>query len=123
MARVNENYLKLKSSYLFSDIAGRVKKFQAANPGANLIRLGIGDVTQPLPPSVITALHAAVDEQAKPETFKGYGPETGYDFLLEAIAHHDYGTRGVKIATDEIFVSDGGKQDSGNIQEIFSADA
>jgi LL-diaminopimelate aminotransferase len=123
MARVNDNYLKLKSSYLFSDIARRVKAFQEANPGAKLIRLGIGDVTQPLPPSVVTALHAAVDEMTKRESFRGYGPETGYDFLLELIAEHDYGTRGVKLATDEIFVSDGGKQDSGNIQEIFAPDA
>jgi LL-diaminopimelate aminotransferase len=123
MARVNDNYLKLKSSYLFSDIARRVKAFQEANPGAKLIRLGIGDVTQPLPPSVVTALHAAVDEMAKRESFRGYGPETGYDFLLALIAEHDYGARGVKLAPDEIFVSDGGKQDSGNIQEIFAPDA
>jgi LL-diaminopimelate aminotransferase len=123
MARVNDNYLKLKSSYLFSDIAQRVKAFQAANPGAKLIRLGIGDVTQPLPPSVVAALHAAVDEMTKRETFRGYGPEIGYDFLVELIAEHDYTPRGVKLAPDEIFVSDGGKQDSGNIQEIFASDA
>ena len=123
MARVNDNYLKLKSSYLFSDIAQRVKAFQAANPGAKLIRLGIGDVTQPLPPTVVAALHAAVDEMAKRESFRGYGPEIGYDFLVELIAEHDYASRGVKLAPDEIFVSDGGKQDSGNIQEIFSAES
>ena len=123
MARVNDNYLKLKSSYLFSDIAQRVKAFQAANPGAKLIRLGIGDVTQPLPSTVIAALHASVDEMAKRESFRGYGPEIGYDFLVELIAEHDYKPRGVKLAPDEIFVSDGGKQDSGNIQEIFSADS
>jgi LL-diaminopimelate aminotransferase len=123
MARVNDNYLKLKSSYLFSDIAQRVKAFQAANPGARLIRLGIGDVTQPLPPTVVAALHAAVDEMAKRESFRGYGPEIGYDFLVELIAEHDYASRGVKLAPDEIFVSDGGKQDSGNIQEIFAPDA
>ena len=123
MARINDNYLKLKSSYLFSDIAKRIKAFQEANPGAKLIRLGIGDITQPLPPAVITALHAAVDEMTKAETFRGYGPEAGYDFLTQLIAEHDYGKRGVKIAPDEIFVSDGGKQDSGNIQEIFAADA
>src|SRR5712692_6839751 len=104
MARVNDNYLKLTSSYLFSDIAKRVKAFQAYNPGAKLIRLGIGDVTQPLPPSVVSALHAAVDEMTKSETFRGYGPETGYEFLLELIAEYDYGARGVKIGTDEIFV-------------------
>jgi LL-diaminopimelate aminotransferase len=123
VARVNSNYLKLKSSYLFSDIAKRIKAFQEANPGARLIRLGIGDVTQPLPSSVVTALHAAVDEMSRTESFKGYGPETGYEFLTEAIAEHDYAARGVKMAPDEIFVSDGGKQDSANIQEIFSADA
>jgi LL-diaminopimelate aminotransferase len=123
VARVNGNYLKLKSSYLFSDIAKRIKAFQEANPGAKLIRLGIGDVTQPLPSSVVTALHAAVDEMSRAESFKGYGPETGYEFLTETIAEHDYAARGVKIAPDEIFVSDGGKQDSANIQEIFSADA
>ena len=123
MARVNGNYLKLKSSYLFSDIAKRIKAFQEANPGAKLIRLGIGDVTQPLPSSVVTALHAAVDEMSRAESFKGYGPETGYEFLTETIAEHDYAARSVKIAPDEIFVSDGGKQDSANIQEIFSADA
>src|SRR4029453_13884657 len=97
MARVNDNYLKLKSSYLFSDIARRVKAFQEANPGAKLIRLGIGRVPQPPPPSVVTALHAAVDEQTKRDSFRGYGPETGYDFLLEAIAQHDYAPRGVKL--------------------------
>ena len=123
MARVNDNYLKVKASYLFSDIARRIKDFQAANPGAKLIRMGIGDVTQPLPPAVIAALHAAVDEMGKTETFRGYGPEQGYDFLQELIVTHDYAPRGVKLAADEIFISDGGKQDSGNIQEIFASDA
>jgi LL-diaminopimelate aminotransferase len=123
MARINDNYLKLKASYLFSDIARRIKEFQAANPGAKLIRLGIGDVTQPLPPAVVTALHAAVDEMTKSETFRGYGPEQGYEFLQDLIVTHDYATRGVKLAADEIFISDGGKQDSGNIQEIFATDA
>ena len=123
MTRVNAHYLKLKSSYLFVEIARRVKEFQGAHPDARLIRLGIGDVTQPLPPAVVKALHEAVDEMARPETFKGYGPETGYEFLSEQIATHDFGARGVKIAVDEIFVSDGGKQDSGNIQEIFAIDA
>ena len=123
MARINDNYLKLKSSYLFSDIARKIKEFQAANPGAKLIRLGIGDVTQPLPPAVVEALHAAVDEMTKTETFRGYGPEQGYEFLQELIVAHDYGARGVKLAADEIFISDGGKQDSGNIQEIFATDA
>ena len=122
MARINDNYLKLKSSYLFAEIARRIKEFQSANPGAKLIRLGIGDVTQPLPPAVIEALHAAVDDMANIETFRGYGPDAGYDFLLDLIAANDYGARGVKIAPDEIFVSDGGKQDTGNIQEIFAPD-
>ena len=123
MARINDNYLKLKASYLFSDIARRVKAFQEENPGAKLIRLGIGDVTQPLPPAVVSAMHEAVDEMSRRETFRGYGPESGYEFLMDLIAEHDYAPRGVKIARDEIFVSDGGKQDSGNIQEIFASDA
>ena len=123
MANVNEHYLKLKSSYLFSEIARRVREFQETHADARIIRLGIGDVTQPLPPSVIRALHEAVDEMARAETFRGYGPETGYDFLTALIAKHDYGARGVSIAPDEIFVSDGSKSDSGNIQEIFAADA
>ena len=123
MANVNEHYLKLKSSYLFSEIARRVREFQEANAQARIIRLGIGDVTQPLTPSVIRALHEAVDEMARAETFRGYGPETGYEFLTALVAKHDYGARGVVIAPDEIFVSDGSKSDSGNIQEIFAADA
>ena len=123
MANINEHYLKLKSSYLFSEIARRVREFQEAHADAKIIRLGIGDVTQPLPPSVIRALHEAVDEMARAETFRGYGPETGYDFLTALIAKHDYGARGVTIAPDEIVVSDGSKSDSGNIQEIFAADA
>ncbi|HEY3189842.1 MAG TPA: LL-diaminopimelate aminotransferase, partial [Solirubrobacteraceae bacterium] len=117
MARINDNYLKLKSSYLFTDIAARIKAFQAAHPEAGIIRLGIGDVTQPLPPAVIAALHAAVDDMARSETFRGYGPEPGYEFLTELICTHDYASRGVRMATDEIFVSDGGKTDSANIQE------
>ena len=123
MPRVNEHYLKLKSSYLFVEIARRVKAFQETHPDAKLIRLGIGDVTQPLPAAVITALHDAVDDMGRAESFKGYGPETGYEFLAELIAAHDYSVRGVKLGLDEIFVSDGGKQDSGNIQEIFTADS
>ncbi len=123
MAKVNEHYLKLKSSYLFSEIARRLREFQAAHPDARIIRLGIGDVTQPLPPAVIRALHEAVDEMARAETFRGYGPDAGYEFLIALIAKHDYGARGVNIAPDEIFVSDGSKSDSGNIQEIFAADA
>jgi LL-diaminopimelate aminotransferase len=122
MARVNDHYLALKSSYLFSEIARRIKAFQVAHPDAGLIRLGIGDVTRPLPPAVVDAMHAAVDEMARVETFRGYPPETGWDFLLEAIAQHDYGERGVKVATDEIIVSDGSKTDTANIQEIFAPD-
>ena len=123
MAKINEHYLKLKSSYLFSEIARRIRDFQAAHPDARIIRLGIGDVTQPLPSSVIKALHEAVDEMAKAESFHGYGPDYGYDFLISLIAKHDYGARGVSMSPDEIIVSDGSKSDSGNIQEIFAADA
>jgi len=122
MARINDHYLELKRSYLFTDIAARIKAFQAEHPDARIIRLGIGDVTQPLPPAVIAALHAAVDEMADAKTFRGYGPEPGYDFLTELIAQHDYGSRSVRMAPDEIFVSDGGKSDSANIQEIFGPD-
>jgi len=120
VARVNDHYLELKSSYLFSDIAKRVAAFGEANPGARLIRLGIGDVTRPLAPAVVRALHDAADELGRAETFKGYGPETGYPFLTELIAAHDYAARGVTIAPDEIFVSDGAKSDTANIQEIFA---
>ena len=123
MARINDNYLRLKSGYLFSEIARRVKEYQGAHPDAKLIRLGIGDATQPLPPAIVAALHAAVDEMARAETFRGYGPETGYEFLTELIAKQDYGARGVTIAPDEIFVSDGSKSDAANFQELFSPDA
>ena len=122
MARVNDDFLKLGSGYLFSEIARRVQAFQTAHPQAKLIRLGIGDVTQPLPAAVIAGLHAAVDEMARAETFRGYGPETGYEFLTAEIAKQDYGARGVSLALDEIFVSDGAKSDTANIQEIFAAD-
>jgi len=122
LARVNGDYLKLGSGYLFSEIARRVQAFQAAHPQTRLIRLGIGDVTQPLPAAVIAGLHAAVDEMARAETFRGYGPETGYEFLTTEIAKHDYGARGVSLALDEIFVSDGAKSDTANIQEIFAPD-
>jgi LL-diaminopimelate aminotransferase len=123
VARINDHYLRLKSSYLFTEIARRVKAFQAAHPDAKVIRLGIGDVTRPLAPAIIGGLHAAVDEMARLETFRGYGPEPGYEFLAELIAKHDYGARGVTVAVDEIFVSDGAKSDTGNFQEIFSADS
>jgi LL-diaminopimelate aminotransferase len=122
MIRINENYLKLKSSYLFSDIAKRVGAFVAANPAKPVIRLGIGDVTEPLPPVCVAALHAATDEMAGRATFKGYGPEQGYAFLREAIQQHDYAARGCPVEADEIFVSDGAKCDCANIQEIFATE-
>ena len=122
MIRINENYLKLKSSYLFSEISKRVNAFQQANPGKKIIRLGIGDVTRALPPACIAAFHKAVDEMASDATFRGYGPEQGYDFLREAVAKNDYQARGADIAADEVFISDGAKCDTGNIQEIFAND-
>jgi LL-diaminopimelate aminotransferase len=122
MIRINDNYLKLKTSYLFSDIAKRVAAFQKTHPEREIIKLGIGDVTRALPPACIEALHRAVDEMAADDTFYGYGPEQGYLFLREKIARHDYQDRGADIAPDEIFVSDGAKCDTGNIQEIFSTD-
>jgi LL-diaminopimelate aminotransferase len=120
MARINEHYAKLPASYLFPEIGRRVRAYQAAHPDAKVIRLGIGDVTEPLAPAIVEAMHAAVDEMARRETFRGYGPEQGYDFLIDAIREHDYAARGVAIGADEIFVSDGSKCDSGNIQEIFA---
>ncbi len=122
MFKINDNYLKLPGSYLFSTIGKKVNAFQAANPDKKVIRLGIGDVTQPLAPAIIEALHSAVDEMADAATFKGYAPDLGYEFLRNAIARNDYKDRGCDISADEIFVSDGAKCDSGNIQEIFSVD-
>lgn len=122
MFKINDNYLKLPGSYLFSNIAKRVSAYTAANPDKPIIRLGIGDVTQPLAPAIIESLHNAVDEMGKAETFHGYAPDLGYEFLRSAIAKNDYQARGCDIAADEIFVSDGAKCDSGNIQEIFSQD-
>ncbi|BAL83328.1 putative LL-diaminopimelate aminotransferase [Selenomonas ruminantium subsp. lactilytica TAM6421] len=122
MATINDNYLKLPGSYLFAEIARRVAAFKEANPDADIIRLGIGDVTQPLPPACIEAMHKAVDEMANADTFRGYGPEQGYSFLTEAIIEHNYKARGIEIGTDEIFISDGSKSDCGNIQEIFGED-
>ncbi len=121
MAYLNEHYLKLKAGYLFPEISRRVKAFCEAHPEAakRLIRCGIGDVTEPLPPAAIAALHKAVDEMAVRETFKGYGPEQGYEWLRAAIAQHDYHARGLEVADDEIFVSDGSKCDCGNILDIF----
>ena len=123
MLKINENYLKLQASYLFSDIARRVAAFQEANPATNVIKLGIGDVTKALPAACVTAFHEAVDEMAADSSFRGYGPEQGYPFLREAIAKNDFQARGAEIEADEIFVSDGAKCDTGNIQELFSVDA
>ncbi len=120
MARINEHYAKLPASYLFPEIGRRVRAYQAAHPDARVIRLGIGDVTEPLAPAIVRAMHEAVEELGRPETFRGYGPEQGYDFLVDAIRRHDYAARGVELAADEIFVSDGSKCDSGNVQEIFA---
>lgn len=122
MFKVNDNYLKLPGSYLFSTIGKKVNAYKEANPDKQIISLGIGDVTQPLAPAIIQSLHAAVDEMAVKETFRGYAPDLGYEFLRSAIAKNDYAARGVDIAIDEIFVSDGAKCDSGNIQEIFADD-
>lgn len=122
MALVNENYLKLAAGYLFPEIGRRVKKFCDDNPTAKVIRLGIGDVTEPLAPAVTQAMHKAIDEMSDRGTFRGYGPEQGYDFLREAIAKNDYQSRGANVAADEIFVSDGSKCDSANILDIFGLD-
>ena len=119
MVKVNENYLKLKAGYLFPEIARRVKAFQAANPGAPLIRLGIGDVTEPLPEACRLAMKAAIDDMGRHEDFRGYGPEQGYPWLREAIARHDFQARGCGITAEEIFVSDGSKCDSSNILDIL----
>ena len=121
MTYINDNYLKLTAGYLFAEIARRVKKFCDENPSAKVIRLGIGDVTEPLCPAVIQAMHAAVDEMAVRSSFRGYGPEQGYDFLREAIAKNDFQSRGANIDADEIFVSDGSKCDSANVLDIFGA--
>lgn len=122
MFRLNENYLKLPGSYLFSTIGKKVSAYSAAHPDKKIIRLGIGDVTQPLAPAIIKAMHDAVEEMGHAETFRGYAPDLGYEFLRNAIADNDYKARGCDISADEIFVSDGAKCDSGNIQEIFGLD-
>jgi len=122
MAIINENYLKLQGNYLFAEIARRVNKYKEENPDANIIRLGIGDVTRPLAPAIIKAMHEAVDEMGKAETFRGYGPEQGYSFLISKIIDNDYKARGISLDEDEVFVSDGAKSDTGNIQEIFGLD-
>jgi LL-diaminopimelate aminotransferase len=123
MFKANENYLKLPGSYLFSTVARKQREFSEANPDKKVIRLSIGDVTQPLAPAIISKLHEAVDEMAVAETFKGYAPDLGYEFLRSTIAQKDFADRGVDIAADEIFVSDGAKSDSANIQEIFTANS
>ena len=122
MTKINRNYLKLPGSYLFSEIGKRVREYETQHPDKKVIRLGIGDVTQPIAPEVIKALHAAVDEMGKAETFRGYAPDLGYAFLRSVIAKKDYGERGCSIEADEIFISDGAKCDCGNIQELFGTD-
>ena len=120
MARINDNYLKLKAGYLFPEIGRRVRAFAAANPDAPIIKLGIGDVTEPLPAAITEAMHEAVDDMANRETFKGYMDDSqGYDWLREAVVKHDYASRGCDISADEIFVSDGSKCDSANILDIL----
>ncbi|MBQ6527137.1 MAG: LL-diaminopimelate aminotransferase [Clostridia bacterium] len=121
--RINDEYGKLPGSYLFAEIARRLKVYQAEHPDADIIKLGIGDVTRPLVPAVISAMHEAVEEMGKAETFRGYGPDYGYDFLVNAIREHDYASLGIDLEYDEVFISDGAKCDVGNIQELFSADA
>lgn len=122
MAKLNKNYLLLQGSYLFVEISNRVKKFSQENPKADIIRLGIGDVTEPLVPSVIEGLKDAVIEMSKKETFRGYAPEKGYDFLIEKINQVDFASRGIKIDNDEIFITSGAKEDTANFQELFSTD-
>lgn len=123
MLRINEHYAKLPGSYLFAETARRAKAYQQAHPEREVIRLGIGDVTQPLAPAVIRAMHEAVEEMGHAETFRGYGPDFGYDFLVNAIREGDYAARGIDLAYDEVFISDGAKCDVGNIQELFAPDA
>ena len=123
MFHINDYFTRLPGSYLFAEIARRVKAYSAAHPDADIIRLGIGDVTRPLAPAVIDAMHKAVSEMGVQETFHGYGPDFGYDFLINAIREGDYAQRGVEVAFDEVFISDGAKCDVGNIQELFSPDA
>jgi LL-diaminopimelate aminotransferase len=123
MARINQSYLNLSAGYLFPEIARRVRAFTSEHPEAKVIRLGIGDVTRPLPPAVIRGLHEGVEELARAETFKGYGPEQGYEFLRALIAENDYAPRGAEVHADEVFISDGSKCDTANIQEVFAQDA
>src|SRR5687768_14724675 len=122
MIRMNENYLKLQASYLFSEIAKRVNGYVAQNPDKKIIRLGIGDVTRALPAACTVAFHKAVDEMAQDATFRGYGPEQGYEFLREKIAQFDFRARGAEVSAEEIFISDRAKCDTGNFQELFATD-
>ena len=123
MIRINENFLKLKSSYLFAEIEERVEEFKERNPGKDIISLGIGDVTKALPDACIKAFRTAVEEMSRDDSFRGYGPYKGYSFLREKIADMDFSSRGADISPDEIFISDGAKCDTGNIQELFSPDS
>jgi len=122
MVKVNENYLKLPGNYLFSEIARKVNEFKKENPSADIIKMGIGDVTKPLVPAVIEAMHKAVEEMGRPETFRGYGPEQGYEFLAEKIIENDFKARGVSLDVDEVFISDGAKTDTANFQELLGID-
>lgn len=122
MLKVNDNFVKLPASYLFSQVAAKIAAFQQANPGVEVIRMGIGDVTRPVCEAALQAMHQAVDDEGRAETFHGYGPEQGYAFLREKIAEHDYRARGVEVAADEIFISDGAKSDTGNIGDLFAPD-
>lgn len=122
MIKVNENFLKIKNNYLFSDIAKRVNAFSSDNQDKKIIRLGVGDVTRPLSPTIISSLHEAVDEMSKIDTFKGYGPELGYDFLIEKIIDNEFRSRGIELDKDEVFISDGSKSDTGNIGDILGVD-
>ena len=122
MALVNEHFLKLPNNYLFADIAKKVNAFKAVHPKADVISLGIGDVTQPLCPAVVEAMHKATDEMANQQSFRGYGPEQGYDFLRDAILKNDFLARGIRLDRDEIFISDGAKTDTGNFQELLRWD-
>ncbi|MFP4374397.1 MAG: LL-diaminopimelate aminotransferase [Spirochaetaceae bacterium] len=122
MIRINEHYSKLQAGYLFVEVARRIRRYEEAHPDASVIKLGIGDVTRPLPPAVVSAFEEAVREMGKVETFRGYGPEQGYEFLREAIAEHDYRRYGMDVSADEIFISDGAKNDVGNLQELFAPD-
>ena len=119
MALINENFLKLQAGYLFPEIGRRVREYKAKNLKADIISMGIGDVTQPLAPAIIDAMKEACKEMSRPETFRGYGPEQGYDFLINSIIWNDFASRGVELEKDEVFVSDGAKCDTGNIQEIL----